>query len=238
MNFFGWESNFIQFRGWHESMNFLDEKITSFNFVADTNRWFFSVEKITSINFRGWYEWMNFCEKFFNYFLSILWMIYGVDRCLWIWEKSFLSGFLDDTFCGSMLMDFRKLISISFRGWYMLWMIYVVGLALVGKDILFRFIIECSSLGDRFYPQSYPLFHPLFPLLAFAPYPLFQWYPQSNEILLNLGIKCWNSTRFESNYSSCTGRSTENIFSSSSGGAQEKWKTGWNSVYHQNWWKN
>ncbi len=36
-------------------------------------------------------------------------------------------------------------------------------------------------------------FTPYFLLLAFAPYPLFQWYPQSNEILLNLGIKCWNS---------------------------------------------
>jgi hypothetical protein len=28
---------------------------------------------------------------------------------------------------------------------------------------------------------------------AFTPYPLFQWYPQSREILLNLGMKCWNS---------------------------------------------
>ncbi len=26
------------------------------------------------------------------------------------------------------------------------------------------------------------------------PYPLFQWYPQSKEILLSLGMKCWNST--------------------------------------------
>ncbi len=25
-------------------------------------------------------------------------------------------------------------------------------------------------------------------------YPLFQWSPQSNEILLNLSVKCWNST--------------------------------------------
>jgi hypothetical protein len=25
------------------------------------------------------------------------------------------------------------------------------------------------------------------------PYPLFQWYPQSNEILLNLSLKCWKS---------------------------------------------
>jgi hypothetical protein len=28
---------------------------------------------------------------------------------------------------------------------------------------------------------------------AFAPYPLFQWYLQSKEIWLNLGVKCWNS---------------------------------------------
>jgi len=25
-------------------------------------------------------------------------------------------------------------------------------------------------------------------------YPLFQWHPQSNEILLNLSMKCWNSS--------------------------------------------
>jgi hypothetical protein len=35
-------------------------------------------------------------------------------------------------------------------------------------------------------------------------------------------------TRFERNYSSCTGRSSENIYSSSVG-AQEKGKIGWNS---------
>jgi hypothetical protein len=28
---------------------------------------------------------------------------------------------------------------------------------------------------------------------AFAPYTLFQWYPQSKDILLNLDMKCWNS---------------------------------------------
>jgi hypothetical protein len=28
---------------------------------------------------------------------------------------------------------------------------------------------------------------------VFTPYPLFQWYLQSNEILLNLSMKCWNS---------------------------------------------
>ncbi len=28
---------------------------------------------------------------------------------------------------------------------------------------------------------------------SFTPYPLFEWYPQSNEILLNLSMKCRNS---------------------------------------------
>jgi hypothetical protein len=29
--------------------------------------------------------------------------------------------------------------------------------------------------------------------LSFTPYLLFQWYPQSKKILLNLGMKCCNS---------------------------------------------
>jgi len=37
-----------------------------------------------------------------------------------------------------------------------------------------------------------PCLHPVFGP-AFTPYPLFQWYLQSNEILLNLRMKCWNS---------------------------------------------
>jgi len=50
--------------------------------------------------------------------------------------------------------------------------------------------------------------------------------------MLNLSISC---TRFERNYSSCkgTGRSSENLCNSS-GGAQDKRKTGWNSGNHQN----
>jgi len=37
-----------------------------------------------------------------------------------------------------------------------------------------------------------PCLHPIFGP-AFTPYPLFQWYPQSNHILLNLSMKCGNS---------------------------------------------
>jgi hypothetical protein len=69
-----------------------------------------------------------------------------------------------------------------------------------------------------------PCLHPVFGP-AFTPYPLFQWYLQSIEILLNLSMKWLNWTRFESNYSSCTGRSSENICSRS-GGDHEKGKTG------------
>jgi hypothetical protein len=41
--------------------------------------------------------------------------------------------------------------------------------------------------------QKSPCLHPVFGS-PFTPYPLFQWYPQSKEILLNLSMKCWNST--------------------------------------------
>jgi hypothetical protein len=48
--------------------------------------------------------------------------------------------------------------------------------------------------------------------LSFTPYPLFQWYSQSNEILLNLRMRCWNSV-FNAgsrvNYSNCTGQKQE-----------------------------
>jgi len=55
-----------------------------------------------------------------------------------------------------------------------------------------------------------------------------QWnFIKSQYELLKLGIQCT-----ETNYSSCTVKSSENICSSS-GGGQEKVKTGWNSVYHQ-----
>jgi hypothetical protein len=59
--------------------------------------------------------------------------------------------------------------------------------------------------------------------------------------LLNLHIKCWNSA-FNAQGSRVTivvvqVGSSENICSSS-GGAQENGKTGWNSFHHQNLWKN
>jgi hypothetical protein len=74
-----------------------------------------------------------------------------------------------------------------------------------------------------------------------TPYPLFQWYPQSKDILLNLHMKCRNSA-FNTQGSRATivvvqVGSSENICSSS-GGAQESGETGWNSFYHQNLWKN
>jgi len=64
--------------------------------------------------------------------------------------------------------------------------------------------------------------------------------PQCKENLLNLSVKCWNSA-FNAQGSRLIivvlhVRAVKNICSSS-GGAEERWKTRWNSVYHQYWWK-
>ncbi len=66
------------------------------------------------------------------------------------------------------------------------------------------------------------------------------WYLQTKKILLNLGMEGWNSA-FNAQASRViilvvqVGE-VENLCSTS-GGAQEKGKTGWNSVYHWNCWK-
>ncbi len=67
-----------------------------------------------------------------------------------------------------------------------------------------------------------PVFGP-----ALTPYPLFQWYPKSNEILLNLSTKCRNSA-FQMQQGSRVIRvvvqagAMKIYVHSSSGGAQEK----------------
>jgi hypothetical protein len=86
---------------------------------------------------------------------------------------------------------------------------------------------------NRVICKSHPCLHPVFGP-AFTPVP---WYPQSNEILLSLSMKCWNSG-FNAQGSRLliviVWIVAVKIFCSSSGGAQEK---GRNSVYYQNWWK-
>jgi len=72
---------------------------------------------------------------------------------------------------------------------------------------------------------------------SFHPYPLFQWYPYSKDILLNLSMKCWNSG-FDAQDSRLIiiivqVGAVKNICSSS-GGAQEKERKV--EVYYQNWW--
>jgi hypothetical protein len=59
-----------------------------------------------------------------------------------------------------------------------------------------------------------------------------RYFNKSQYEMLILSIS-WTS--FETIYSSCRVMNSENICSSS-GGVQEKGKTGWNSDYHQNWW--
>jgi hypothetical protein len=69
------------------------------------------------------------------------------------------------------------------------------------------------------------------------------WYPQSKEILLNLSMKCWNAAFNAQGLRviivvvqvGVVSRIYVAASKPSSGGAQE---TGWNSVYHQNWWKS
>jgi hypothetical protein len=94
--------------------------------------------------------------------------------------------------------------------------------------------MNCVDVVELFVKSPYLQF---FFRPPFTPYSMFQWYLQSNEILLNLKMKCWNlafnaqgsriiviiQVRVEKTY--VVG-----------GGVQEKGKTWWNSVYHQNWW--
>jgi len=75
---------------------------------------------------------------------------------------------------------------------------------------------------------------------SFTPYSPFQWYRQSKEILLNLCMKCWNSI-----FNAQGSRviivvvlvGAVNIYVTAVQALRKK-ETGWNSVYHQNWWKN
>ncbi len=88
----------------------------------------------------------------------------------------------------------------------------------------------CHRVNCKITMSSHSLwacFHPLSHLSMVS---------QSTKILLNLNMKCWNIA-FNAQGSKIiilrTGRSSENIYSRR-GGAQENWKTGWNSEYHQN----
>jgi hypothetical protein len=55
-----------------------------------------------------------------------------------------------------------------------------------------NFLLTLKGVGIIGLPVKSPCLHPIFGP-AFTPYPLFQWYPQSNHILLNLSMKCGNS---------------------------------------------
>jgi hypothetical protein len=79
-------------------------------------------------------------------------------------------------------------------------------------------------------PSRYPVFG-----RPFTPKPLFQWYSQSEEILLNLGMKCWNSA-FSLQGSRVIIAAVQvgavKIYATSvSGVAQAQGKTRWNSIY-------
>ncbi len=91
-------------------------------------------------------------------------------------------------------------------------LVYLFPIHLIGLKVLEK-SVKSSCLHLVFGP-------------LFTPYPLFEWGLQSKEVLLNLGMKCWSSghlmNKVRGNYRSCTCRNSENICSSSSGGAQER----------------
>jgi hypothetical protein len=91
-------------------------------------------------------------------------------------------------------------------------------------------------------PCLWASFHPPIPSFSFS------GIPQSKDILLNLSMKCcnsvWNAETQHLNaqgsrliINSCTDQSkaVKIYVAAVEVGAQEKGKTGWNSVYHQNW---
>jgi hypothetical protein len=82
-------------------------------------------------------------------------------------------------------------------------------------------------------PSLHPVFGP-----AFTLYPLFQWYGQSKEILLNLSMKCWYSAAFHAQGSRLiivvVHVGAVKIYVAS---LEASVLPKWNSVYYQNWWK-
>ncbi len=48
--------------------------------------------------------------------------------------------------------------------------------------------VTTNQVVELKWPYLHPVFGP-----PFTPYPLFQWYLQSKDILINLSMKCWNS---------------------------------------------
>jgi hypothetical protein len=104
------------------------------------------------------------------------------------------------------------------------------------KDIMINEIMKWkASLKSP--PCLHPVFGPVFTPLS----PLFQWYLQSKDILLNLKMKCWNSA-FNAQGSRLiivvVHVGAVKIYVAAVEALRKKEKTGWNSVYHQNWWKN
>ncbi len=73
---------------------------------------------------------------------------------------------------------------------------------------------------------------------AFTPYPSLSAIGKVRQFLLNLSMKYWNSA-FNAQGSSLNIVVVQvgpvKIYAAA---VKEKWKTGWNSFYHQNYWKN
>jgi hypothetical protein len=138
-------------------------------------------------------------------------------------------------------LDTPKRIPITLRGYPVHWVMPIPWVICLLTDCshdppksLPITLWDPGFLTNKPDTEWYPLHWGIPLTLSDTHYPEFFFY-----ISKIVDMKCCNSvcctTKFETNYSSCTVRSSENLCSSS-GGAQEKGKTGWNSIYHQNWW--
>jgi len=93
----------------------------------------------------------------------------------------------------------------------------------------------CNVLGTLKSSCLHLVFGPLF-----TPYPLFEWGLQSKEVLLNLGMKCWNSAanaQFELTIV-VVHVGVVKIYVAPVEALRKKErrvKIGWNSVWHKKW---
>jgi len=88
------------------------------------------------------------------------------------------------------LLSWMPAWSSAFSHSALLWEFYWTSLGHLcpsWKPNVFAQILHLIELSVKS-PCLDPVFEP-----AFTPYMLFQWYPQSKDILLSLGMKCWNS---------------------------------------------
>jgi hypothetical protein len=146
----------------------------------------------------------------------------GWDRESSQWEVLHLGMIALLTRVGSIQVTKIRLDGLNGLSWSIeksIWGIEDCGLWITsGSNRLIRKVTLSS-------PSLWASFRPLFPL--------------SNAIYLNLSMKCWNSAFNARGWRLIivvVQLGAMKIYVTAVEAAQEKGKTGWNSVYYQNWW--